>query len=235
MREALHLSGHEDHHKDGSYATVDNTQQAHKCVVTCEACLVKPHHLCDASTLLLLLLCCSPDWLTKSSYLPQQTNSISTDTHTAMFPSITEFPSTTESSNTTEPPNTTASPNTTEYVFYIVHFGSSGPAAASYLNQQRSEYGDLVVVPYFPVPPYGEKFNDTEGRFPMLEQLQQDLRNNYFGDNSILWFAQVLPGKEEGGKTAYLAVDIDREGLRLVRVEPSYVARYVGTRVDTED
>jgi hypothetical protein len=86
---------------------------------------------------------------------------------------------------------------------------------------QSGEYGDLVVVPYFKLPPYGEKFNDTEGRFPMLEQLEQFLRNDYFGDTSILWFAQVMPEKEENGEIEYLAVDIGREGLMLIRLEPT--------------
>jgi hypothetical protein len=118
------------------------------------------------------------------------------------------------------PPRLPASP-TNSYIFSVNHNASSGPAAASYLKLQSGEYGDLVVVPYFKLPPYGEKFNDTEGRFPMLEQLEQFLRNDYFGDTSILWFAQVMPEKEENGEIEYLAVDIGREGLRLIRLEPT--------------
>jgi hypothetical protein len=70
----------------------------------------------------------------------------------------------------------------------------------------------------------------------MLKQMEEFLRGEYCGDTTMLWFAQVLPeNEEEGGEMKYLAVDIGRCGMRLVRLEATYVARCVGTRIDTED
>jgi hypothetical protein len=71
----------------------------------------------------------------------------------------------------------------------------------------------------------------------MLEQMEQYLRNSHFGDTAILWFAQLMPaGKEEDGAIEYLAVDIGGDRLRLVRLEPTctYIARYIGTPIDTD-
>jgi hypothetical protein len=129
------------------------------------------------------------------------------------------------------------SPNsTTEYLFYLDYDAGTGPTAATDLKQECGDDGGMVVVPYFQLPPYGEYFDDTEGRFPMLKQMEEFLRGEYCGDTTILWFAQVLPeNEEEGGGMEYLAVDIGRYGMRLVRLEATYVARCVGTRIDTED
>jgi len=115
------------------------------------------------------------------------------------------------SPGTTEVPNATASPSTTSYIFSVNHNASPGPAAAEYLEQQCSNYGGLAVVPYFQLPPYNEPFDDTEGRFPMLEQMEQDLRNNYYCDTSILWFAQVVPEKEEDRDIEHLPMLAEAE------------------------
>lgn len=91
------------------------------------------------------------------------------------------------------------SPNsTTEYLFYLDYNAGTGPTTASNSKQQCGDDGGLVVVPYFQLPPYGEYFDDTEARFPMLESMEEFLRGEYYGDTTILWFAQVLPEQEDG-------------------------------------
>jgi hypothetical protein len=88
--------------------------------------------------------------------------------------------------------------------------------------------GGLVVVPYFKLPSYDEPFNDTEGRFPQLEHLEESLKDDYHTD-SRYWFAKVLPEKE-GGKIEFLAVDTVG-GLSLVREHSTISRRSIWTTI----
>ena len=96
----------------------------------------------------------------------------------------------------------------------------------------RRHLGDatgLVTLPYFALPPVGEKFDDTQGRFPanMLEEVRKFLMS---ADDSgtRYWFARVLPEKE-GGNIEYLALDLHLGDWKLVREWPTQTDRYIGT------
>lgn len=84
----------------------------------------------------------------------------------------------------------------------------------------------LVVVPYFEIPQYRERFDDTEGRFPQLKEVERYLHESE-DIGCELWFAQVLP-KEEGGPIGYLAVEPTARPLRLFREFPTVSMRYIG-------
>jgi len=91
------------------------------------------------------------------------------------------------------------SPNTTtSYAFYLDYNAGTGPTAASDLKQQCGEDGGMVVVPYFQVPPYGEYFDDAEGRFPMLEQMEAFLRGECYDDTTILCSRRSYRNKRAG-------------------------------------
>lgn len=62
----------------------------------------------------------------------------------------------------------------TSYSFFASQDAVSGPTAAQEIKSQGEA---LVTVPYFKLPPYGERFQDTEGRFPQLQQLEQFLED----------------------------------------------------------
>jgi hypothetical protein len=123
--------------------------------------------------------------------------------------------------------HTTMSSSST-YGFLVSQNAAGVHTSDKDLRQMFGDNGGLVVVPYFKLPSYDEPFNDTEGRFPQLEHLEESLKDDYHTD-SRYWFAKVLPEKE-GGKIEFLAVDTVG-GLSLVREHSTISRRSIWTTI----
>ena len=116
--------------------------------------------------------------------------------------------------------------SSSSYYFFLSQNAASGPTAVEDIKAALGDDAGLVVVPYFKLPPYDERFDDTEGRFPQLEELKEIIGgSNDVG--SLYWFAQVLPEKE-GGKIEYLALHTVGD-LKLVRQTSTVSTRFIGT------
>ena len=112
--------------------------------------------------------------------------------------------------------------------FFLSQNATSAPTAVEDIKQYLGDDAGLVVVPYFKLPANFERFDDTEGRFPQLKELEEIIRDSDDA-GSTYWFAQVLPEKE-GGEIQYLAL-YTVGGLKLYQQFPHISTRYIGTLV----
>lgn len=122
------------------------------------------------------------------------------------------------------------SPPSSKPFFFRSQNAAFAPSADKAIKGHLGPDAGLVTVPHFELPPVGEPFDDTEGRFPMLADLEQFL--NLSDDKGTrYWFAQVLPPEHESGvRSEHLMVDIGSYGrLRLVRMFFTTSERYIGT------
>ena len=84
-------------------------------------------------------------------------------------------------------------------------------------------------MPYFPLPPYYQIFEDTEGRFPMKELAKELAESDDAG--SFYWYARVLPEDGNPAQAAYLSLIRDPvDGkLKLRRPFPTDKMRFIAT------
>jgi hypothetical protein len=119
-----------------------------------------------------------------------------------------------------------------KYHFFLSQNSAGARTAAKDIKEMLDPRAGLVVVPHFKLPQYGERFDDTEGRFPMMAQLK-----TFFQDSddtgSEYWFAHVLPEEGGDGKSLpeYLAIDCTGADLKLVRTMFNQSNRYIATMV----
>jgi len=121
-----------------------------------------------------------------------------------------------------------------KYRFFLSQNASSGPQAAREIKANLGDGAGLVVVPYFELPPYGEHFEDTEGRFPMLATFEKFYDGNDDTGNTF-WFAHVLPeeGKESENKPPeYLTIEPFGGKIVLTRRLFNTNERFVATWVE---
>ena len=100
--------------------------------------------------------------------------------------------------------------------------------------QAIDENGSLVTVPYFPLPPINQLFEDTEGRFPMKD-LEKLLAESDVGPT--FWYARVLPENGDPARAEYLSLDRDPvDGkLKLRRRLPTNTFRYLLTLIARDE
>jgi hypothetical protein len=143
------------------------------------------------------------------------------------------LPSSTSPPKKTSPPSTPTTP-CPQAARTTISFLSQDAAGALHVDEQiKQSLGDkagLVVVPHFKLPQYGEHFDDTEGRFPMLPQLKAFLQC-YDDTGSSYWFAEVLPEGGGDGMSDFLAIYVAADGLQLVRHMFTWSNRWIGTMV----
>ena len=105
-----------------------------------------------------------------------------------------------------------------KYHFLLSENATGAQIAAKDIKVMLGDDAGLVVVPHFKLPQWGERFDDTEGRFPMLPQLKtffQDIDDTC----TKFWFAHVLPEEGGDGKSLpdYLTIDFSAGDVKLVR------------------
>lgn len=121
-----------------------------------------------------------------------------------------------------------------KYRFFLSQNAASGPEAAREIKAYLGDEAGLVVVPYFELPPHGEHFEDTEGRFPMLATFEKFYDGSDDTGNRF-WFAHVLPeeGKEnENTLPEYLTIEPFGGKMVLARRLFNTSERFVATWVE---
>jgi hypothetical protein len=121
-----------------------------------------------------------------------------------------------------------SSPN---YFFFLSQNAAGAHTAAKDIKNMLDPRAGLVVVPHFKLPQYGEHFDDTEGRFPMLPQLKTCIENTD-DTGSRYWFAEVLPEGGGDGRSEFLAIYCGGGEFQLVREMFNKSIRFIGTLVD---
>ena len=118
-----------------------------------------------------------------------------------------------------------------KYHFLLSENATGAQTAAKDIKVMLGDDAGLAVVPHFKLPQWGERFDDTEGRFPMLPQLKTFFENTD-STGSRFWFAEVLPEGGGDGRSEFLAIYCGGGEFRLAREMVNKSIRYIGTLVD---